>query len=123
MVSLHLDFLGETARRRQAVELIETLRQRNRPVILMGDFNTEWHQDGSTVAFIARELGLKAYEPGREGLTTFPALGKRLDWILVSPEIEFDSYHVRQDIVSDHRGVVAELRLNPRTGSQHSCPG
>ncbi len=112
IVSVHLDFMNESNRRQQAHELIETLRARNRPVILMGDFNTEWQQQDSSVRFIVSELGLKAYEPENSELVTFPLLGKRLDWILVSPELEFHSYRSSTDVVSDHRGVIAELAIN-----------
>jgi endonuclease/exonuclease/phosphatase family metal-dependent hydrolase len=110
IVSLHLDFTSESIRRLQAEELIATLRQRQRPVIVTGDFNSDWAED-STVRHISRMLDLTAWKPGAEGLETFPALGERLDWILVSRGIAFRSYHVLPDTVSDHRGVLAELEL------------
>lgn len=117
VVSVHLDFASEATRKRQARVLIETLRERNRPVILMGDFNAGWERD-STVQYISRELALTAYRPEDKGLETFPAFGERLDWILVSPEIAFHSYRVVSKTVSDHRGVLAELVLNrPIKGS------
>jgi len=102
--------MNESIRRQQARELIKTLR--NRPVILMGDFNAEWQQQDSIVGFIASELGLKTYEPENSDMITFPFLGKRLDWILVSPELEFHSYRSSPEVVSDHRGVIAELAMN-----------
>ncbi len=116
VVSVHLDSMNESNRRRQARKLIETLRTRNRPIILMGDLNSEWQQQDSSVEFIATELGLKTYEPENSGLVTFPHLGKRLDWILVSPELEFHSYRSSTDVVSDHRGVIAEI-VAPRCWS------
>ena len=116
VVSIHLDFASESIRRKQAGELIETLRARNRPVIVMGDMNSEWqlHED-STVQYLIQELTLSAYSPERTDLDTFPAFGERLDWILVSPELKFRSYRVLPDAVSDHRGVVAELVLDNAT--------
>ena len=93
------------------MELIETLRDRKRPVIIMGDFNAEW-QKNSTVQYISQELALSAYNPEGSGLETFPGFGERLDWILVSRGISFRSYQVVQDTVSDHRGVIAELELD-----------
>jgi endonuclease/exonuclease/phosphatase family metal-dependent hydrolase len=117
IVSLHLTFSSEQVRRKQAAELIDVLQVRNRPVIIMGDFNTEWQSENSSVQFITEALGLSAYQPEMTGLETFPGLGRRLDWILVSPDFEFRSYRLLPDIVSDHRGVIAELVL--KTGRKH----
>ena len=112
IVSVHLDFSSESVRRQQASELIAVMRDRGRPMVLMGDFNTDWSHDASTVQYIAAELGLSAYSPEAEGLETFAFLNKRLDWILVSAGLEYGSYSVISDVVSDHRGVVAELVLD-----------
>jgi len=111
VVSLHLDFSSEMTRRAQALELIEFMRGRNRPMVVMGDFNAEWGASDATVRLIASELALRAYQPDGEGQSTFPYRGKRLDWILVSHGMEFREYRVVSDAVSDHRGVVAELGL------------
>ncbi len=116
IVSVHLDFASESIRRKQATELISTLQDRNRPVVIMGDFNTDWHDPDSAVRLIARELDLHTYQPDSEGLVTFPGFGERLDWILVSPGIRFSSYRVVGDVVSDHLGVLSELVID------RSCP-
>lgn len=114
IVSVHLDFTSELVRRKQAMELIETLRGRKYPIIIMGDFNAEW-QKNSSVKFISQELLLTAYHPEVSGFETFPTFGERLDRILVSPEISFRSHQIVQDTVSDHRGVIAELELDRAT--------
>ena len=118
VVSLHLDFLTEAARRAQASELIAMLQQRGHPVILMGDFNAQWHEPNSAVRFIAQELCLSAYNPAVEGLSTFPRFDSRLDWVLVSGELEFLSYQVLPETLSDHRGVLADVVL-----SKHASGG
>jgi endonuclease/exonuclease/phosphatase family metal-dependent hydrolase len=110
VVSVHLDNASATTRRKQTDELIATLRQRQHPVILMGDFNSGW-QGNSCVRHISQALGLTAYRPDVAGLETFPAFGERLDWILVSAGIVFRSYALLPDSLSDHRGVLAELEL------------
>lgn len=114
IVSLHLDFASASTRRQQAQELIDTLQDRQRPLIVTGDFNTGW-QENSTLRHICQALSLDAYRPQAPGLETFPALGERLDWILVSAGIAFHSYRVMPESVSDHRGVLAELALEPAT--------
>lgn len=112
IVSVHLDFASHPVRLQQAKELVATVRERNRPAIIMGDLNAGWHGD-SVVQFLCRELGLSAYRPQAPGLETFPALGERLDWILVPEGIAFHSYRVLTRPVSDHRAIVAELQLKP----------
>lgn len=112
IVSLHLDFSSEETRRLQAAQLVETLSKRNRPLILMGDFNTDWKNPDSTLEFIASELGLNAYEPDKMNMHTFPLTSSRLDWILISPQLDFEVYGVLSDVLSDHRAVVAEISLN-----------
>lgn len=114
VVSIHLDYASAATRRKQAAELIATLQHRQRPVILMGDFNSDWREN-STVRHISKTLGLTAYRPEDTGLETFPAFGQRLDWILVSKGIAFRSYDVLPDSLSDHRGVLAELELEHNT--------
>ena len=111
IVSVHLDFSSEFTRRQQARELIAVMRGRGLPMIVMGDLNTDWHQEDSTVHLIADELDMNVHSPDVQGLETFPLSGKRLDWILLSGELEFSSYRVVSDVLSDHRGVVAEVVL------------
>lgn len=111
VVSVHLDFARKAVRRRQLERMREELSPRERPLIVMGDFNCQWaDKDGMLRAF-AEGLGLSTHEPEQlEDLVTFPGLTRRLDWILVSPELEIERYEVLSDEVSDHRGVVTELR-------------
>lgn len=111
IVSVHLDFSSEFTRRQQARELIAVMQDRGRPMIVMGDLNTDWQHEDSTVRLLATELDLDAHSPEVQGLETFPLSGKRLDWILLSGELEFSSYRVVTDVLSDHRGVVAEVVL------------
>ncbi len=112
IASVHLDFLSESTRRKQALELIETLQTRRRQMVLMGDFNTEWEREKSALQFIAQELSLKAYDPSDDDLVTFPKRNARIDWILISDGIRFVSHRILPDVVSDHRVVVAELTLS-----------
>ena len=111
VVSVHLDFMSGWVRKKQADELIAVLRARNNHlIIIMGDMNSGW-QD-SAPQYLAEKLGLKAYQPENSKLITFPLLGKRLDWVLISPGLEFSSYEVIGTDISDHRGVFAELTLS-----------
>jgi endonuclease/exonuclease/phosphatase family metal-dependent hydrolase len=114
VVSVHLDFMSGSIRKTQADELVALLHARNNPVIVMGDLNSGWHQQESTAQYLVEQLGLTAYRPEDTTMMTFPALGERLDWILISSGIEFSSYEVLGTEVSDHRGIVARLTLPGR---------
>ena len=111
IASLHLDFLRKAARRRQAGEIVDRIAERKRPLVLAGDFNCHLGNEEATLPYLFEELNLRAYRPDDGSLITFPSRRKRLDWILVSPEIEFAGYRTLPDVVSDHRAVIATLRL------------
>jgi len=111
VVSIHLDFLAERVRRRQIEQLVDRFAGSGRPLAVLGDFNCELGERRRSFDLLAHELRLRPVERG--GSPTFPAWRPlvRLDWILVSPELEFVRYRTLEDRLSDHLGVVAELRL------------
>ncbi len=114
VVSVHLDFSGPEARAGQVRQLIEILGQRTGPLVVMGDFNCRWRGPRSAVRTLAEALGLSTWEPevrAKPREATFPGSGGRIDWILASPALDFVRYEVLSDVVSDHRALVAELRL------------
>lgn len=118
VVSVHLDFSRSKVQKKQVNEMITSLSARTNPLIVMGDFNSEWSSGKasapSALELLAQSLGLSAYRPQAKGLETFSILGKRLDWILISPEFEFISYKVLPDIVSDHLGVCADITIKEK---------
>jgi endonuclease/exonuclease/phosphatase family metal-dependent hydrolase len=115
VVSVHLDPFTGGARRRQIEAMRGRLAARDRPLVVLGDMNAPWGRDGrGDVARLARALGLRAWQP-EAPLDTYPAgrPWRRIDWILLSPELEFASYEVVPARVSDHRGVVADVVFAP----------
>ncbi|HVS03898.1 MAG TPA: endonuclease/exonuclease/phosphatase family protein [Thermoanaerobaculia bacterium] len=117
VVSLHLEPFLPTLRRQQIVRLTDVMRYRSRPLVVMGDFNCSWCEDARQLQPLAAELGLRAFHPYRKA-PTYPARRpwRRLDWILVSPELEFAGYHTLPNPVSDHLAVVADVRLGVAAG-------
>jgi endonuclease/exonuclease/phosphatase family metal-dependent hydrolase len=111
VASVHLDFSRRQIRLRQAREIIDRLAPRRRPLVLMGDFNCGFRGRDPTLSILARELGLTAHEPLSTEMVSFPSRNKRFDWVLISPEFEFVDYRTLPDVLSDHRAVVATLRL------------
>ena len=109
IVSVHLDFFRKTVREQQVQDMADALSICKEPLIIMGDFNCEFEY-GSALQMLAKKLNLSAYQAGSENMITFPALKKRLDYILISDDFEFVTYKVIKDIVSDHLGVISEIR-------------
>jgi endonuclease/exonuclease/phosphatase family metal-dependent hydrolase len=113
VVSVHLDFLRKGARNKQIKLLSEKLRGRKRPLIIMGDMNCEMAEKEDSLNMLCSELNLHAWEPSSKSIPTFSSKKpkKRLDWILISEELEFISCRTIPDKVSDHLGVIAEIAL------------
>jgi endonuclease/exonuclease/phosphatase family metal-dependent hydrolase len=111
LVSVHLDFAREKVRARQAQVLSGWLKEIEGPLILAGDFNCQWGDREATLRELADALGLRAWEPESTALATFPGWDKRLDWVLISEDLEFVDYRVLPEVVSDHRAIVADLRV------------
>ncbi|MGI9290320.1 MAG: endonuclease/exonuclease/phosphatase family protein [Gammaproteobacteria bacterium] len=112
--SVHLDFSRRKVRQAQIDQLMDYIGKTIGPIIIAGDFNGELANKDSAVRELIDELGLKAYQPDAEGLGTYKkSTGKRLDWILISQELEFIDYRVIEDKVSDHLTVVADIAYRP----------
>ncbi len=109
ILSVHLDFSRQKTRQRQIEELVAVLAGRENPGIILGDFNSDWFSEASTVRALAEQAGLQVYAPDARDLGTYRDGSKRLDWILISKELEFLDYRVVADRVSDHRAVYAEI--------------
>jgi endonuclease/exonuclease/phosphatase family metal-dependent hydrolase len=112
VVSVHFDFLRKKTRDGQVQEMVAGLSRVEGPLIVMGDFNSDWSDNDSPVRRLADKLDLSAYDPERDGLGTYKKRsGKRLDWILVSRQLRFLEYKVLPGIVADHFAVYAEIAL------------
>lgn len=114
VVSVHLDFSRSSVRDAQVDNMIDKLSDQDGPLIIMGDFNCSWTKnEKSALRTLAEGLEVRAYEPAAENMGTFPRSGRRLDWILISAEMEFVDYETMPDLISDHRAVIATLKLRP----------
>jgi endonuclease/exonuclease/phosphatase family metal-dependent hydrolase len=122
VVSIHLDFLAERVRRRQVDKLVARFRERDRPLVVMGDFNCEWSERRRCLDLLRHELALRPAEV--IGHATFPSWRPlvRLDWILISGELEFARYATLPDRLSDHLSVVADVRLRATTAADAEPP-
>jgi endonuclease/exonuclease/phosphatase family metal-dependent hydrolase len=110
LVSVHFDFLRSGVRDQQVQEMVSHLSKIDGPLVLMGDLNSQWDGNTSHVRMLTDELNLRAFSPENSGLGTYKKpTGKRLDWILISHHLQFQSYRVLPDVVADHFAIFAEL--------------
>jgi len=107
VISVHLDFSRKKVRDAQIEEMRAMLPNISTPVIILGDFNTDWHTDKSALKTIVENANLRVYQPDATDLGTYKNGKHRLDWILLSADLEFVSYHVPMVVLSDHQPVQA----------------
>jgi len=109
IISVHLDFSRESVREKQIHEMREILSARMNPTIIMGDFNSEWLAEVSVIKELATRSRFYAYEPAGDNYHSYK--NKRLDWILITRDMEFANYQVLPDTLSDHAMVLADIRF------------
>ena len=111
VISVHLDFSRKKVRDAQTAEMREVLKDLQGPIVILGDFNADWtSKDSAIKAIVANEI-YKIYKPEATGLGTYKSGKHRLDWILISNDLEFVNYEVPQLVLSDHQPVLATLKL------------
>ena len=111
IISVHLDFSRQSVRKQQIKEMLDIISARNNPTIIMGDFNSEWLSEESAIKSLSTSSRFSTYQPEKNAYKTYK--DKRLDWILMTKELEFTDYKVLPDILSDHAMVIAEVRFKP----------
>lgn len=128
VINTHLDHLSAEAREHAADQLADYVQGTagGRPTVLLGDFNAPAH-----ISSVARRLAETpmfdtfAAVPGAADQATFtdyqppPVPGARIDWILVSPDIDVMDTRVNVRnfdgrFASDHLPVEATLRIPER---------
>ena len=109
IVSVHLDFSRQSVRERQIAELGKVLGDREFPIIILGDFNSDWFKQESVVRKLVENFKLKTYRPDALDLATYNSQNRRLDWVLISDDLAFSEYRVLPDVVSDHFAVYASI--------------
>jgi len=111
----HWPVLPEVARMRDAAlgRAAGIARDSDLPVILLGDLNLT--PDSPEFARLLDESALRDVVSGRRWRPTWQAsfwpLALRIDHVLVSPQLCVEAVEVGPSIGSDHRPVIARLRL------------
>jgi endonuclease/exonuclease/phosphatase family metal-dependent hydrolase len=107
VISVHLDFSRKSVRLQQIDELATVLNQRDGPLIIMGDFNSEWLAQEYMSENTTDTSRLHVYQPYSLVFNTYK--DKRLDWILLSADLGFSAYKVEGEMLSDHKAVGASI--------------
>jgi len=118
IISVHLDFSRQSVRDEQIGEMLEILSARTNPTIILGDFNSEWLAETSVIKELAEKSRFITYKPEAANCNSYK--DKRLDWILISKDMEFTSYQVLPDTLSDHAMVIADIRFIDDPGQVRS---
>jgi len=111
VISVHLDFSRKKVREAQTEEMQAVLPDLEEPVIILGDFNADWNSKDSAIKAIVADGNFKVYQPEATHLGTYKSGKHRLDWILISNDLEFVTYEVPQLVLSDHQPIQATLKL------------
>ncbi len=111
IISVHLDFSRKKVRESQTEEMRAMLPDIETPIIILGDFNADWTNEESALRAIVANGNFRVFQPEASGLGTYKSGKHRLDWILISKDLEFASYEVPQVVLSDHQPVQATLKL------------
>lgn len=117
---MHLDFSRQAVREKQIAEMREILSARMNSTIIMGDFNSEWLSDASVVKELATNSRFLTYKPEDKNYNTYKV--KRLDWILISKDLEFVNYRVLPETLSDHAMVLSEIRFKTSADEVKKIP-
>ncbi|HOX40495.1 MAG TPA: endonuclease/exonuclease/phosphatase family protein [Candidatus Brocadiia bacterium] len=112
-VSVHLDFLRPSVRRRQTEMLAEWLKAGEHPVVVMGDFNCSLRGREDALRTLAEALELETHECRRPASHTFPSISpkRRIDYIFAGNGAKVEHYETHRVRLSDHLPVVARVRL------------
>ncbi len=92
------------------------VRERETPVIVMGDLNATPWCHGMRQLLRHSDLGFRLADAAASWCVAYPtwAVGSpmsiHIDHILCTPELVLDQYAVGEDVGSDHRPVVARVR-------------
>jgi endonuclease/exonuclease/phosphatase family metal-dependent hydrolase len=109
IISIHLDFSRQSVRDKQIGEMLEILSARSNPTIILGDFNSEWLAETSVIKELAEKSRFITYKPEAANYNSYK--NKRLDWILISKDLEFVDYQVLPESLSDHAMLIADIRF------------
>ena len=79
VISVHLDFSRKSVRDAQIKEMRAVLPGLTTPVVILGDFNTDWNSNKSALRDIVLNGKFKVYEPEATGLGTRVRISRKIE--------------------------------------------
>jgi len=129
VLAVHLEHRSEAARVASARIIIKAGSASTLPFFAIGDFNstpssfphaqqTERGENAMDLLVNSESFRLRLEPPTRAAMT-YPSNGptQTIDWILIPSNCRFTNYRTLSSQLSDHRPIVAEVRL-PVAGEQ-----
>ena len=104
IINLHLG-LNEVEREKQLKEVEKFVTNLSDPYIVVGDFN-DGNMDINKAIF--KDAATKG---NKDNTLTFSTALDRIDYILVSPDIEIIDYDVLMKNMSDHYPIVSKFKI------------
>ena len=106
-------FSRKSIREQQITEIRNVLAERRLaeqtyPMIIMGDFNSDWFAKEKVIQAFTKKGNFHVYKPQAKNLGSYKST-HRLDWIIISKDLDFKSMNVLPDKLSDHSAVIAEI--------------
>lgn len=108
IVSVHLDFSRKSKRKSQLDELALTLASRDNAAIILGDFNSEWLGEEKIIKKFAEQGRYRAYQPESNAFHSYS--DRRLDWALITNDLDFINYYIADESLSDHKPIVVQIK-------------
>ncbi|MBD5782317.1 endonuclease/exonuclease/phosphatase family protein [Pelagicoccus sp. NFK12] len=110
-VAIHIETRSYETRMGSAAKILEHIQKTNVPSVLLGDFNSQRSDAGSTVVdALLDQHGFKT-DVDFKSWKTFPseAPDRGIDWILVDSELSIRNSQAVPSALSDHLMVTAEI--------------
>lgn len=104
IINLHLG-LNEKERKKQIKEVEYFIKKLDNPYVVVGDFNDGSMEIDETLFKDA------AKNENKDNVLTFSTALDRIDYILLSPDIEIIDYDVLMKNMSDHYPIVAKFKI------------
>ncbi|MEN7549871.1 endonuclease/exonuclease/phosphatase family protein [Rapidithrix thailandica] len=122
VMNIHLEAFDQETRRRQSKYVLDLYKKyQDKPVLLVGDFNSDPHQsENPTITLFLQEAGLKSAVPVEASknlnLCTYPSdnPNEHIDFIFYNQYIQALDWKVLKGThtASDHLPVLMNFRLN-----------
>lgn len=110
---LHLEVRDKATRVRATEHVISQLNK-TKPVVVLGDLNSQPSSDKSAVEILANSDNLNVFPTINQAINTFPSLmpDRPLDWIFYSSQWQLVHGQVPEVLFSDHLPVTSRLKIS-----------